>query len=191
MFPPNPPTRESEFLYVAVLLPTPHLAPCSPFPPALGHRPLGVPTSLPPPPPGFLGRWWRQGEGGCPRKPAAKPRGTGWGWGPGVRDLFTRKSQGRAPQLPRPRPGCIVLARAPCARGGPGPGAVAGRLGAALCSGRPRAQRSSAELSASPRARTLLSGLGDRCLPSERVGRRGTAAWKSNRGRPVSFLPKQ
>lgn len=140
---------------------------------------------------GFLRKVVAAGGGGCPRKPAAKPRGKGWGWGPGVRDLFTRKSQGRAPQLPRPRPGCIVLARALCARGGPGPGAVAGRLGAALCSGRPRAQRSSAELSASPRARTLLSGLGDCCLPSERAGRRGTAAWKSNRSRPVSFLPKQ
>lgn len=190
---PEAPASESEFLCVAALLPTPHLAPCSPFPP----KPSATDLSGSPPPCPLLLRVSLEGGGGgaggevvC-ESPRLKPRGKGWGWGRGVRDLFTRKSQGRAPQLPRPRPGCIVLARAPCARGGPGPGAVAGRLRAALCSGRSRAQRSSAELSAGPRARTLLSGLGDRCLPSERAGRRGTAAWKSNRGRPVSFLPKQ
>lgn len=84
-----------------------------------------------------------------------------------------------------------MSARSPCARAGPGPGAVAGRLGEALCSGRPRAQRSRAELSAGPRAPTSLSGVGDRSLQSEGGWEAGTVEWKSNRGRPISFLSKQ
>lgn len=155
--------------------------PPSPRPPTSRGRHLPAPSCSP------ISR--DGGEGGCPRKPAAEAPRRGWGWGRGVRDLFTRKSRGRALLLPRPRPACIVSARAPCARGGPGPGAVAGRLGSALCSGRPRAQRSRAELLGGPRSPTSLSGLGDRSLQSNGAGRRGTVAWKSNRGRPISFLP--
>lgn len=113
----NPPS-ENEFLSVAVLPPTPHFAPRSPFPLALRHRPLGVPH-LPAPSSAPISQ--QDGGGGsCRRKPAAEAPRRGWGWGPGVRDLFTRKSRGRGCRCPGlgPRALCRPEPRAPAAAAG-------------------------------------------------------------------------
>lgn len=124
-----PRAKASSFLG-AVSLPLPILPLCSsPLPPVLGLRPLGVPTSPPPPPP----RFFRRG-GRVPVRGSGKTWRRGWGWGRRHRELFTRKSQGYVFEPPRPRPGCIVLARAPGARGGPSEVRWPGRRRAALCS---------------------------------------------------------
>lgn len=141
----------------------------------------------------FLG-----GEERCRRGTTAQAGWRGWGWGRRQGELFTRKSRGCVFEQPRPRPGCIVLARAPGACGGRSEVRWPGRRRVALCSGcapRPpagppaRALRSRAGLlSPCPRAPTSLSpaasGLHDRSLQSELVTqawRQGRAARKSNR----------
>lgn len=202
------PQSESKFFFWSCLPPTPHLAPLliSPPPPPSPKPPTSRGPHLQlPSPPGFL----RKGEGGVREGHQRKPGGGDGGGGQGLGELFTRKSRGYVFEPPRPRPGCIVLARAPGSRGGPNEVRWPGRRRAALCLGcaplsppgpparaqLPRGAFSHRVPAPQPRC-PLPPPVSLRSQPAERAGDPGRAAGvragrKSNHCRPISSPEKE